>query len=69
MGGTATNRDVVYKIYLKEKKTFKEHSIVDKIFKNVLVTAVNKAFLDELKYENTKYLGITTRDMLDHLLD
>eukprot|EP00957_Ditylum_brightwellii_P182064 13871126-Ditylum_brightwellii.AAC.1 len=33
------------------------------------MAAVHEAFLSELQDEYTEYLGVSSRDMLDHLLD
>eukprot|EP00957_Ditylum_brightwellii_P108869 8304419-Ditylum_brightwellii.AAC.1 len=35
----------------------------------MIVAAVHEAYLGELRDEYTEYLGVSTRVMLDHLLD
>eukprot|EP00957_Ditylum_brightwellii_P008932 676187-Ditylum_brightwellii.AAC.1 len=35
----------------------------------MIVAAVHEAYLNELQDKYTEYLGVSTRDMLGHLLD
>ena len=37
--------------------------------KFIIINAVNKVYIGELRNKYTGYLGITARDLLDHLLN
>ena len=42
---------------------------MDEALKCQIIEWINKDFIDELKDLYTGYMGITARDMLDHLMD
>lgn len=68
-GGTAAERELAIRQYKTNKNVFDNHVTVEETIKNMIVTAVHEAYLGELQDEYTEYLGVSTRDMLDHLLD
>ena len=37
--------------------------------KSIIIDAVYEVYIDKLRNKSTGYLGITARDLLDHLLD
>ncbi len=42
---------------------------MDDALKAQLVDAINDPYLSEMHSKYTGYLGVTTRDLIDHLLD
>ena len=66
---TLVDRDVIKQTYNHEKAIYDNHNTVDEILKTQLQEAVEDIYLAQLRNHFTAYLGGTTKDMLDHLLD
>eukprot|EP00957_Ditylum_brightwellii_P100456 7657688-Ditylum_brightwellii.AAC.1 len=69
VSGTGAERELALHQYKAAKLLFNNHVTVEETIKNIIVAAVYEAYLGELQDEYTEYLGVSARDMLDHLLD
>jgi hypothetical protein len=55
--------------YASERKIYDNHTNMDDALKSQIIDAVNDVYLSEVRNKYTGYLGVTTRDLIDHLLD
>eukprot|EP00957_Ditylum_brightwellii_P198053 15089343-Ditylum_brightwellii.AAC.1 len=60
------NEDTCYK---KELDTYKNHIAMDDVLEIQVQEAVDDVYMHQLCHKYNAYLGITTRDVLDHLMD
>jgi hypothetical protein len=52
-----------------EQKLFNNHNNMNDALKTQIIDAVTGTYLGELRNRYTGYLGVTPRDLLDHLLE
>ena len=69
MGVTATDREHSRADYTMALKMFKNYGNMDRVLKMPLLEAVKDCYLNKLRNCYTGYLGITTMDLIDHLMD
>eukprot|EP00957_Ditylum_brightwellii_P196051 14937429-Ditylum_brightwellii.AAC.1 len=55
--------------YKKELDTYKNHITMDDIFKKQVQEAVDDIYVHQLCHKYSAYLGVTTGDILNHLMD
>ena len=55
--------------HLEQRRVHDNHMNMDSALKTLLIDATEDVFLHEVRNKYTGYLGVTTRDLLDHLLD
>ena len=56
-------------IHKEERRIFENHQTMEDALKSLIIDLVDDVYIGELRNKNTRYLGITSRDLLDHLLD
>ena len=66
---TAVEREEAEKIYLKAKGEYDDHNTMQELLKAQIQEAVDDVYTRQLKNKYTGYLGVTIRDLIDHLLD
>eukprot|EP00957_Ditylum_brightwellii_P119777 9138431-Ditylum_brightwellii.AAC.1 len=69
VSSTGVERELALYKYKAAKLLFDNHVTVEVTIKNMIMAAVHEAYLGELQDKYTEYLGVSTRDKLDHLLD
>eukprot|EP00957_Ditylum_brightwellii_P133070 10146889-Ditylum_brightwellii.AAC.1 len=55
--------------YKKELDTYENHIAMDDMMKKQIQDAVEDVFMRQLRHKYSAYLGITSRDILNHLMD
>eukprot|EP00957_Ditylum_brightwellii_P008452 641027-Ditylum_brightwellii.AAC.1 len=55
--------------YKREKDTYENHIAMDDGMKKQIQDAVEDVFMRQLRHIYSAYLGVTSRDVLDHLMD
>jgi hypothetical protein len=55
--------------YKKELDTYENHIAMDDVMKKQIQKAIEDVFLRQLRHKYSAYLGLTSRDVLDHLMD
>eukprot|EP00957_Ditylum_brightwellii_P140746 10721788-Ditylum_brightwellii.AAC.1 len=60
------NEDNCYK---KELDTYENHIAMDDVCKKQIQEAVDDVYTHQLHHKYSTYLGVTTRNILDHLID
>eukprot|EP00957_Ditylum_brightwellii_P059747 4535847-Ditylum_brightwellii.AAC.1 len=55
--------------YKNELDTYENHIAMDDVLKKQVQEAVDDVYMCQLRQKYSAYLGITTRDILDHLMD
>eukprot|EP00957_Ditylum_brightwellii_P045879 3480171-Ditylum_brightwellii.AAC.2 len=66
---TLVDRDVVETQYKKEKAMYDDHNTEEEAIKTQIQEAVEDIYLSQIKNKYTNYMGVPTRDIIDHLLD
>eukprot|EP00957_Ditylum_brightwellii_P092378 7033897-Ditylum_brightwellii.AAC.1 len=56
-------------LYRADKQEYNNHNTMEEALKNQVQEAVDDIYLQQLKNRYTGYMGVATRDILDHLLD
>lgn len=68
-GTNAALREQLREQHRTGRKIYDTHTNINSALKALLLKAVDDAYVCKLKNRLTGYLGVTTRDLLDHLLD
>eukprot|EP00957_Ditylum_brightwellii_P193361 14722944-Ditylum_brightwellii.AAC.1 len=55
--------------YRKELDTYENHIAMDDVMKKQFQDAVEDVYIQQLRHKFSAYLGVTARDVLDHLMD
>ena len=55
--------------HAEEQRIYTNHVNMDDALKTQLLDAVEDPYVSELRIHYTGYMGVTTRDLLDHLMD
>eukprot|EP00957_Ditylum_brightwellii_P141269 10763447-Ditylum_brightwellii.AAC.1 len=55
--------------YKKKLDTYENHIAMGDVMKKQIQDAVEDFFMRQLRHKYSAYLGITLRDVLDHLMD
>ena len=63
---TKENRRTQHK---EQRRIYTNHTDMDDALKGQIIDTVHETYLCEMRNKYTGYLGISTRDLLDHLLD
>ena len=66
---TSASRQQLCNQYAEEHQIFTNHGNVDDALKTQLLDSVEEPYVSELRNRYTGYMGVTTRDLLDHLMD
>jgi hypothetical protein len=66
---TVATRELIRAEHKEEQRIFNNHTNMDDALKAQLIDAVDDTYLKEMRNKYTGYLSITTRDLIDHLLD
>jgi hypothetical protein len=67
--GTAAQRDDQLRQFEEQQRIYANHNNMDDALKSIIIDTVDDPYLCEMRNKYTGYLGVTTRDLLDHLLD
>ena len=68
-GASAEIRKTDFLGHKEERRIYNNHHTMEDALKSIIVDAVYKVYIGELRNKYTGYLGITARDLLDHLLN
>ena len=68
-GSSQANRDLATTQYKSAHFIYDQHGNMDTALKTQILDCIDDTYLNELRNKYTGYLGVTTRDVLDHLLD
>ena len=66
---TRASRQQLQDQHAEEHRIFTHHVNMDDALKTQLLDAVEDPYVSELRTRYTRYMGVTTRDLLDHLMD
>ena len=55
--------------YLGERRTYDNHNNMDNALKSQIIDTIHETYLCEKRKRLIGFLGVSTRDLLDHLLD
>jgi hypothetical protein len=66
---TVARRELLTNQHKESRRIFENHVNMDDALKAQVIDAINDTYLCEMRHKYTGYLGITTRDLIDHLLD
>jgi hypothetical protein len=66
---TTPQREIIRANHKEQQRLHENNGNMDDAIKSMIVEAVDETYLSELHNKFTAFLGVTTRDMLDHLLD
>jgi uncharacterized protein (DUF433 family) len=69
VGATATARESNALNHKELRRIFDNHHNMDAALKAQVIDTIQDTYIGELRNKYTGYLGVTTRDLLDHLLD
>jgi uncharacterized protein (DUF433 family) len=69
LGATKAVREQLHTEHHEERRIFDNHHNMDDALKAQVIDTIQDAYLCEMRNKYTGYLGVTTRDLLDHLLD
>ena len=53
----------------EERRIYINHNMMEDALKSIIIDTVDEVYISKLWNKYTSYLGITARDLLDHLLD
>jgi hypothetical protein len=65
---TAT-RELLRTEHHEERRVYDNHNNMDDALKAQVIDTIQDTYINEMRNKYTGYLGVTTRDLLDHLLD
>jgi cell division septum initiation protein DivIVA len=68
-GASSANRDIIRTAHTEARRIFDNHTNMDDALKSQVIDTINDTYICEMRNKYTGYLGITTRDLLDHILD
>ncbi len=68
-GAAKTVREQLRAEHLENRRVFYNHHNMDDALKAQVIDTIQDPYLSEMRNKYTGYLGVTTRDLLDHLLD
>jgi hypothetical protein len=68
-GATKTVREQIRAEHNENRRVFDNHHNMDGALKTQVIDTIQDTYLSEMRNKYTGYLGVTTRDLLDHLLD
>lgn len=68
-GATATQREQARMDHAVLRKIYENHANMDVALKTLLLEAVEECYVNELRNRYTGYLGVSTLDIIDHLMD
>jgi hypothetical protein len=68
-GATKTVREQLRAEHHENRRVFDNHHKMDDALKAQVIDTIQDTYLSEMQNKYTGYLGVTTRDQLDHLLD
>jgi hypothetical protein len=68
-GAAKTVREQVRAEHLENRRVFYNHHNMDDALKAQVIDTIQDPYLSEMRNKYTGYLEVTTRDLLDHLLD
>ena len=66
---TSASRQQLRDQHAEEYRIFTNHINMYDALKTQLLDAVEEPYVSELRHRYTRYMGVTTRDLLDHLMD
>ena len=69
LAGTAAQRDEQLRQFEERRRIHTNHNNMDDALKGIIIDTIEDPYLCEMRNKYTGYLGVTTRDLLDHLLD
>ena len=68
VGKSVAARNTTRFQHAEAKKVFENHSNMEDALKALIVETIQDAFLCKKRHKYTGYLGVTARDLIDHLL-
>ena len=68
-GASVVIRQTDFLKHKEERIIYENHHTMEDALKTIIIDAVDEVYIGELRNKYTGYLGITSRDLLDHLLD
>ena len=66
---TAPAREQIRTQHKEDRRIFDNHNNMDDALKAQVIDTIDDTYICEMRNKYTGYLGITTRDLVDHLLD
>ena len=66
---TTTKREQIIRQHKEDRCIFDNKTNMDDALKGQIIDTIEDTYLCEVRNKYTGYLGITTRDILDHLID
>ena len=66
---TAEIQQTDFLVHKEGRRIYDDHQTMKDALKSIIIDVVDKVYIGELRNKYTGYLGITARDLLDHLLD
>ena len=69
IGASAEICQTNFLVHKEEQSIFDNHQTMEDTLKSIIIDAVHKVYIGELRNKYTGYLGITARNLLDHLLN
>jgi hypothetical protein len=66
---TTSNRELLHTKHQELRRIYDSHTNMDDALKLQVINSVQETYICEMQNKYTGYLGTTTRDLLDHLLD
>eukprot|EP00957_Ditylum_brightwellii_P086771 6602984-Ditylum_brightwellii.AAC.1 len=55
--------------YKRDLDMYENHIAIDDVMKKQIQDYVEDVFMRQLRHKYSAYLGVTSRDVLDHLMD
>ena len=68
-GALAAIRKTDFLGHKEERGIYDNHHMMEDALKSIIIDAADKVYIGKLRNQYTGYLGISARDLLDHLLD
>jgi hypothetical protein len=69
IGTTTVAREIIRLDHKEERRIYDNHQNMDDALKSQVIDTINDTYLCELRNKYTGYMGVSTRDLIDHLLD
>ena len=66
---TETREQIIREEHKEDRYIFDNKTTMDDALKGEMVDTIEDAYLYDLRNRYTRYLGVTTRDLPDHLID
>ena len=66
---TAPTSELIQTHHQEEQHIYDNHINMDDMLKSQVINAITDTYISEMHNKYTGYLGVTTIDLLDHLLD